>query len=137
MFWKGLREFPGTPAGIATVILLEILYTVTLLALIAFDRKVNIEATSVLGGFILTVGGKATWQYRIGRKTDRKLNEILATGPSPVTVEAPAQVNVAADPAKEAPSVEVQPLVSQSVVADGTPSRRTIAPLLHRESEAD
>lgn len=131
VLWNGLRDFPGTPAKIFAGIVCELLYVVVLLFCIATNRFVNLELSIALGSVVLAFNGITTWQFGTQRKTDYGYIERKAQGPSPVNVEAPAQVNVTAEQPAEAPKVEVQPLLSQPV------TRRMPVPLTHRESEAD
>lgn len=130
--WNGLRDFPGTPAKIFAGIVCELLYVIVILTGLVLGKPMPLDIVIALGSVVLAFNGVTTWQYQIGRNTDRELNAIRAQGPSPVNVEAPAQVNVTQEQPAARPTVEVQPLVSRPA-----PQVRVPVPLTHRESEKD
>jgi hypothetical protein len=136
MFWNDLKEFPGTPARICAGIVCELLYVLVILGGLMLGRMMPLDLVLGLGSVVLAFNGVTTWQYTAQRKTDYGYIERKAQGPSAVTVEAPSQVTVAAEPPSEAPTVAVLPLVSPVSPSD-QPSPRQLVPLTHRESESD
>ncbi len=134
MFWNSLREFPGTPAKIFAGIVCELLYVIVILACIVGNRLVPLDLAIALGSVVLAFNGVTTWQFNAQRKTDYGYVERQSQGPSPVTVEAPAQVNVTQERPTQAPAVQIEPTAVQPLVST---QPRTITPLTHRESEKD
>lgn len=107
-FWNGLREFPGTPAKIFAGIVAELLYVIVILGGLVLGRSMPLDLVIALGSVVLAFNGVTTWQFNAQRKTDYGYVERQAQGPSPVTVEAPAQVNVTQEQPSTQPAVVVR-----------------------------
>lgn len=99
MLWNGLRELPSTNYRIFASVFVEVIFALTVLGCLAFDRKVDVNVVWALGILITGWLGLGVAQFGWQRGTDREYAAVKsAATPPTVTVDSPAnaQVNIGA-----------------------------------------